>query len=118
MPKLTQLVVASALLSACAMAFGAPVDEALVARFEAASVAEEQQQIAVEIHQGLDDGPISGPLKERLIRVLASSPSLGHSRYTAILQALAAPTEFSVASINAIAAGLVTDGITDRKSVV
>ena len=112
MPKLPQLVVASALLSTCAMAFGAPVDEALVARFEAARVAEEQQKIAVEINQGLADGPISGALKERLIEVLASSPSLGHSRYTAILQALGAPTEFSVASINAIAAGLVTDGIT------
>ncbi len=111
MRELIRILVASALLCTCAMALGAPVDEALVARFEAAGTPAEQQQIAVEIYKRLDDGPMAAGLDERLISVLVSRPSLGHSRYTIVLEKMGSQYPFSATSINAIATGLVTDSI-------
>lgn len=102
MPNLIRILVTSGLLSMCAMALGAPVDEALVARFEAARTPKQQQQIALEICERLED---------RLITALTSRPSLGHSRYMVILEEIGPPEEFSETSINAIAGALITDGI-------
>ena len=91
MPNLIRILVASGLLSMCAMALGAPIDEALVARFEAARTPKQQQQIALEIHERLDDGPIAERLEDRLITALTSMPSLGHSRYMVILEEIGPP---------------------------
>jgi hypothetical protein len=108
---LARVLVAAGLLAVCAIARGAPVDAALVARFEAASTAKEQQQIALEVQPRLADGPLPQGLDERLVKVLASRPALGHSRYATVLEAIGVAKEFSAASINAVAAGLVTDAI-------
>lgn len=94
------------------LALAAPVDESLVARFEAASTDTEQQKIAIEVLQRLDDGQIVGRLQERVIKVLTSRPALGNSRYTTILKEIGAPEDLSRTSIDAIAMGLVSDGIT------
>lgn len=101
----------SGLLSICATVLGSPIDEAIVARFEAAGTSKEQQQIALEIHERLDDGPIAEHLIDRVITVLTSRSSLGNSRYMVILEKIAAPEDLSETSINSVARGLITDGI-------